>query len=216
MNPFDRFKHKLAMPAKDKALKGRQEAILPRAPHFVLGNSLLPDYPEGTQRALFGMGCFWGAERLFWQQNGVHVTAVGYGAGYTPNPTYEEVCSGQTGHNELVLVVYYPQQISFWNLLKLFWEHHNPTQGMRQGNDLGTQYRSGIYCFNAQQMEEALHSRAEYQQKLSEKAAAEISTEILEAGTFYFAEEYHQQYLAKNPGGYCNLQSTDRTGFPQL
>jgi peptide-methionine (S)-S-oxide reductase len=185
------------------------------ARHQVLGNSMT-DFPSGTARALFGMGCFWGAERLFWQQPGIYTTAVGYSAGYTPNPSYEEVCSGLTGHNEVVLVVFWPARISYVELLRLFWENHNPTQGMRQANDRGTQYRSGIYCFDSQQKSLAEASRAAYQQRLDERNAGTVTTEILDAGPFYYAESYHQQYLAKNPNGYCNLQTLSKSGLPAL
>ncbi len=187
------------------ALPGRTEAMPVNNRHFVNQHPLQPPFPEQMQKALFGLGCFWGAERTFWQHPGVYTTAVGYSAGITPNPTYQEVCSGQTGHNEVVLVVFDPQQTRYQDLLKLFWESHNPTQGMRQGNDRGTQYRSGIYTFSEQQQELALASREHYQQRLNTHGSGEITTEILPAGPFYYAEDYHQQYLAKNPGGYCGL-----------
>jgi len=173
--------------------------------HYVNGNSIKPPFPKEMEQALFGMGCFWGAERCFWVVKGVYATAVGYVAGYTPNPTYQEVCSGMTGHNEAVLVVYDPNIISYASLLKIFWESHNPTQGMRQGNDTGTQYRSGIYCHTLEQLEAAEESKASYQAALKKSGYSAITTEIIEAPTFYYAEEYHQQYLAKNPGGYCGL-----------
>jgi peptide-methionine (S)-S-oxide reductase len=179
------------------------------ANHYVNGHPLKPPYPDGMEMAMFGMGCFWGAERKFWQENGVFVTAVGYAAGYTPNPTYQEVCTGMTGHNEVVRVVYDPKVISYEQLLKLFWENHNPTQGMRQGNDTGTQYRSGIYTYSDAQKELAIASKNAYQQALSAAGYGEITTEILDAPEFYYAEGYHQQYLAKNPGGYCGLGGTN-------
>lgn len=213
---FEFLGKKSEMPSPEAALAGRDTAVSIEQPHAVLATGLMPDYPEGTEMAMFGMGCFWGCERLFWQQPGVHVTAVGYSGGYTPNPTYEEVCSGMTGHNEVVLVVYWPEEIGYQDLLTLFWHNHNPTQGMRQGNDRGTQYRSGIYCFNAQQREAAIQSKALYQQRLHEQNFGTITTEIKDAGPFYFAEHYHQQYLAQNPGGYCNLQTLAKSGLPAL
>ena len=173
---------------------------------------MLSPYPPATETIILGMGCFWGVERLFWQQPGVYITAVGYSAGFTPNPSYEEVCSGATGHNEVVLIVYQPAEISCAELLRLFWENHNPTAGMQQANDVGTQYRSGVYTTTDEQLALALASKAEYQQKLP--AGKTITTEILPAREFYFAEACHQQYLAKNPGGYCNMQSLAKTGFP--
>ncbi len=173
--------------------------------HFVLGAPLLPPFPETMQQALFGLGCFWGAERKFWQLDGVYTTAVGYAAGITPNPTYQEVCTGMTGHNEVVLVVFDPEQIRYQQLLAVFWEAHDPTQGMRQGNDVGTQYRSGIYTFSDEQQQLAEASRDAYQQALSQNGFRKITTEILPAPAFYYAEDYHQQYLAKNPNGYCGL-----------
>ena len=176
--------------------------------HFVSGQPLCPPFPAGYEQAVFGLGCFWGAERRFWELDGVYTTAVGYSAGYTPNPTYQEVCSGQTGHNEVVLVVYNPQRISYAELLRVFWESHDPTQGMQQGNDVGTQYRSGIYTFNSQQQAAAERSREEFQVALTQAGHGAITTEIKEAGPFYYAEDYHQQYLAKNPGGYCGLGGT--------
>ena len=199
---------KLAMPDPDNALPGRAERMPVPGAHFVNGNSLEPPYPEGMQLAMFGLGCFWGAERVFWQAEGVHVTAVGYAGGYTANPTYEEVCTGMTGHNEVVRVVFDPERIAYSKLLKLFWEAHDPTQGMRQGNDTGTQYRSGIYVYGEAQRNVAEKSRAEYQSELQHAGYKEITTEILDAPEFYYAEEYHQQYLAKNPGGYCGLGGT--------
>ncbi|MFQ3679795.1 MAG: peptide-methionine (S)-S-oxide reductase MsrA [Pseudanabaenaceae cyanobacterium] len=202
------LRKKMEMPPPEKALPGRSQAIPTARQHFVNGHDLQPPFPDGLAQALFGMGCFWGAERKFWTLSGVWVTAVGYAAGYTPNPTYEEVCSGMTGHNEVVLVVYDPQQIAYEMLLKTFWENHDPTQGMRQGNDVGTQYRSGIYTFDETQRQQAIASRERYQQALTAAGKGQITTEILDAPTFYYAEAYHQQYLAKNPNGYCGLGGT--------
>ena len=203
------FKKSLTVPTKAEALPGRSTAIATAKTHFVNGNPLKGPYPEGAQKALFGMGCFWGAERKFWELgDGVFVTAVGYAAGPTPNPTYEEVCSGRTGHNEVVLVVFDPKTISYEKLLKTFWESHDPTQGMRQGNDVGTQYRSGIYVFDDAQRKAAEASKAMYGKALGDKRYGAITTEILDAPEFYFAEDYHQQYLAKNPSGYCGLGGT--------
>lgn len=199
---------KLLMPTREQALKGRPEAMPVNNQHAVKGVALKPPFPDGLEQIVFGLGCFWGAERKFWQQEGVYTTAVGYAGGYTPNPTYEEVCSGLTGHNEVVLVVFDPSKTSLESLLKVFWESHNPTQGMRQGNDRGTQYRSGIYYFNDQQAALAEKTKAAYQAALDEKNIGEITTEILPAGEFYYAENYHQQYLHKNPGGYCGLGGT--------
>lgn len=199
---------KLQMPNPDQALPGRSSVMPVVNRHAVKATPIKPPFPDGYERILFGLGCFWGAERKFWQQAGVYTTAVGYSAGYTPNPTYEEVCSGLTGHNEVVLVVYNPGEVSLGHLLKTFWEAHNPTQGMRQGNDRGTQYRSGIYYFNDAQRELAEQTRAAYQAALNERNLGEITTEIIAAGEFYYAEEYHQQYLHKNPGGYCGLGGT--------
>ena len=196
------------MPTKETALPGREEQMPVPEAHFVNGNPLAGPYPGHLEQAVFGMGCFWGAERMFWQLDGVFTTAVGYAAGLTPNPSYQEVCSGMTGHNEVVLVVYDPGVVTYEQLLKVFWEGHNPTQGMRQGNDIGTQYRSGIYCFNPEQEELARQSMSGFQQALEAAGYGEITTEILSAPTFYFAEDYHQQYLAKNPGGYCGLGGT--------
>jgi peptide-methionine (S)-S-oxide reductase len=198
----------LSMPSPDQALPGRSQPIPTAATHFVSGAPLKGPYPEGAEKALFGLGCFWGAERKFWETQGVYVTAVGYAGGLTPNPTYEEVCSGRTGHNEAVLVVYDPKRVSYEQLLKLFWEAHDPTQGMRQGNDVGTQYRSGIYYFNDAQRREAQASKAAYEAALTTRGLGPITTEILPAPEFYFAEDYHQQYLAKNPHGYCGLGGT--------
>ena len=197
-----------SMPTPQQALPGRDTPMPVPAAHFVNGHPLQAPFPDGMQQALFGMGCFWGAERSFWMLPGVYSTAVGYAAGYTPNPSYREVCSGQTGHNEVVLVVFDPHKISYGDLLAAFWEGHNPTQGMRQGNDRGTQYRSGIYSFDAQQQQLAETSRQSYQHALNDSAIGTISTEIMPAPTFYYAEDYHQQYLAKNPGGYCGLGGT--------
>lgn len=196
------------MISPDDALPGRSKQMPVSAEHFVNGHSMVPPYPDGMERVIVGMGCFWGAERCFWQLDGVYVTAVGYAAGYTPNPTYEEVCTGMTGHNEAVLVVFDPSKISFDRILKTFWESHDPTQGMRQGNDVGTQYRSGIYVFGDHQLAAAQKSRERYQSVMSAAGYPAITTEILEAGEFYFAEDYHQQYLAKTPGGYCGLGGT--------
>ena len=176
--------------------------------HYVNGNSLTPPFPQGLQQAMFGLGCFWGAERKFWEIPGVYTTAVGYAGGFTPNPSYQEVCTGYTGHNEVVLVVFDPQQVSYAQLLKVFWEAHNPTQGMRQGNDVGTQYRSGIYVYDEAQREAAQQSMERYQQALNQNGQGTITTEIVDAPSFYYAEEYHQQYLAKNPSGYCGLGGT--------
>ena len=202
---------KLRMPSKDAALPGRDQRMPVPAAHFVNGAPLEGPFPPGTDRALFGLGCFWGAERVFWELPGVYTTAVGYAGGHTPNPTYREVCSGMTGHNEVVLVVFDPAKVSYEILLKTFWESHDPTQGMRQGNDVGTQYRSGIYCFDAAQQAAAERSLAAYQERLTASGHGRITTEILPAPEFYYAEEYHQQYLAKNPGGYCGLGGTGVT-----
>ncbi|HXY95035.1 MAG TPA: peptide-methionine (S)-S-oxide reductase MsrA [Acidimicrobiia bacterium] len=202
------FGHKNEMPSAEDALRGRDEEMPVPAAHFVNGHPLRPPFPDGLEQAMFGMGCFWGAERVFWQAEGVYTTAVGYAAGFTPNPTYQEVCSGRTGHGEVVLVVFDPKVISYDALLKLFWENHDPTQGMRQGNDIGTQYRSGIYTFSDAQLEAAKRSRDMYQEVLRRAGFGDITTEIRPAGTFYYAEDYHQQYLAKNPGGYCGLGGT--------
>jgi peptide-methionine (S)-S-oxide reductase len=198
----------LSMPSPGRALPGRSQPIPTAETHFVSGAPLKGPYPEGAQKALFGLGCFWGAERKFWETQGVYVTAVGYAGGLTPNPTYEEVCSGLTGHNEAVLVVFDPKRVSYEQLLKLFWEAHDPTQGMRQGNDFGTQYRSGIYYFNDAQRREAEASKAAYEAALKASGMGPITTEILPAPEFYFAEDYHQQYLAKNPHGYCGIGGT--------
>lgn len=200
--------HTPVMPSAAEALPGRAVPMPVPLNHYVSGHRLIPPFPAGLELAMFGMGCFWGAERRFWQQPGVYSTAVGYAGGYTPNPSYREVCTGMTGHNEVVRVVYDPQQISYEDLLRVFWESHDPTQGMRQGNDVGTQYRSGIYVYDAVQRAAAELSRARYQQALSAAGCGAITSEIIEAPTFYYAEEYHQQYLAKNPGGYCGLGGT--------
>ena len=202
------FKKPTEMPTPQEALPGRAEPILDAGVHAVNGHDLMEPYPEHLEQALFGMGCFWGAERMFWQQPGVYVTAVGYAAGHTPNPTYEEVCSGQTGHNEVVRVAFDPELISYGDVLAVFWEGHDPTQGMRQGNDVGTQYRSGIYFFSDAQQDQAVGTKARFEAALIDKDYGPVTTEILPAPDFYFAESYHQQYLAKNPGGYCGLGGT--------
>ena len=202
------FGKKAVMPGPDQALAGRAEAMSVPDAHFVLDAPLRPPFPEGTELAMFGMGCFWGAERKFWEVEGVFTSAVGYAAGYTPNPTYQEVCSGATGHNEVVFVAFDPTQVSYDDLLRVFWESHNPTQGMRQGNDVGTQYRSGIYVYSDEQRRAAEASRNAYQRSLGEAGHGEITTEILAAPVLYYAEDYHQQYLAKNPSGYCGLGGT--------
>ncbi len=199
---------KLELPSAREALPGREEAMLVPEQHVVNGARMTPPFPEGTEQAVFGMGCFWGAERKFWQAPGVYSTAVGYAGGLTPNPTYREVCSGQTGHTEVVLVVYDPAVKSYEALLAIFWENHDPTQGMRQGNDVGTQYRSAVYCFDEAQKRAAAASRDAYQKVLAEAGHGTITTEIRDAPEFYYAEDYHQQYLAKNPDGYCGLGGT--------
>ena len=196
------------MPTADAALPGRDESMPGLSDHLVLGTPLTPPFPEGTERAIFGMGCFWGAERLFWQAPHVYTTAAGYGGGYTPNPTYQEVCSGATGHTEVVLAVFDTATTSYEEMLKIFWEGHDPTQGMRQGNDVGTQYRSAIYWTSDDQREAALESRDRYQHELTRVGLGAITTEIAEAGSFYYAEPYHQQYLAANPNGYCGIGGT--------
>ncbi|KAJ7341340.1 hypothetical protein JRQ81_005319 [Phrynocephalus forsythii] len=199
----------LKVPSKEEALPGRNRSLIRILDkHHVNGNTMVEPFPEGLQMAIFGMGCFWGAERKFWRQKGVYSTQVGYAGGHTPHPTYEEVCSGRSGHAEVVRVVFCAETISYEKLLKVFWENHDPTQGMRQGNDVGTQYRSAIYTFSPEQMEAALRSRDEYQKVLKEKGFGTITTEIREAPEFYYAEEYHQQYLSKNPSGYCGLGGT--------
>jgi peptide-methionine (S)-S-oxide reductase len=209
MHLFSR--HKSQMIDAADALPGREEAIPVPERHDVLGTPLKPPFPEGLETAVFGMGCFWGAERVFWQAPGVYTTAVGYAGGYTPNPSYEEVCSARTGHAEVVLVVFDPKQTSYDAILRLFWEGHDPTQGRRQGNDVGTQYRSGIYTFTPEQKRAAEASKAMFEAELKKSGYSPITTEILEAPEFYFAEDYHQQYLAKNPFGYCGLGGTGVT-----
>ena len=200
--------HLLRMPTAADALPGRTEAMPVPEHHFVNGHRIVPPFPAGTVLALFGMGCFWGAERTFWERPQVYATAVGYAGGYTPNPTYREVCTGRTGHNEVVRVIFDPKAISYEALLKIFWESHDPTQGMRQGNDVGTQYRSGIYYYDEAQCRAAETSREQYQQRLASAGYGPVTTEIAAAPEFYYAEDYHQQYLAKNPGGYCGLGGT--------
>ncbi|HEX9813214.1 MAG TPA: peptide-methionine (S)-S-oxide reductase MsrA [Burkholderiales bacterium] len=199
---------KMSMPRASEALAGRAAAMEVPARHFVNGNPLMPPFPEGMKLALFGLGCFWGAERMFWKIPGVYSTSVGYAGGQTPNANYREVCSGMTGHNEVVRVVYDPNVVSYEDLLKVFWEGHDPTQGMRQGNDVGTQYRSGIYTYDDEQKKLATASRDAFQKRLKAAGFGPITTEIVDAPEFYYAEEYHQQYLAKNPGGYCGLGGT--------
>jgi peptide-methionine (S)-S-oxide reductase len=199
------FRKKAEMPTADQALPGRATPLKVPETHFVNGNRIQAPVPAGIEEAVFGLGCFWGAERKFWQQPGVYSTAVGYAGGPTRNPTYEEVCSGLTGHTEVVKVYYDPKKVSYEDLLRVFWESHDPTQGMRQGNDVGTQYRSAIYYSNDEQKEAAEHSREVYQKRLNQAGKGSITTEILAAPEFYYAEDYHQQYLAKNPGGYCGI-----------
>jgi peptide-methionine (S)-S-oxide reductase len=218
MFPFR--KKPATMPTPEEAPPGRAEKLKTAPHHFINGNRIQPPFPAGIAMAMFGLGCFWGAERLFWSCPGVYSTAVGYSGGFTPNPTYEEVCTGKTGHNEVVQVMFDPQTISYHALLKRFWEAHDPTQSMRQGNDSGTQYRSGIYTYTPEQRAAAIATRERYQEALSKAGFGPITTEILEAGEFYYAEDYHQQYLAKNPDGYCGLggagvclpETTDATG----
>jgi peptide-methionine (S)-S-oxide reductase len=205
MNPFS---NQSELPTAAAALPGRPAAMPLVGMHTVLGHPLRPPFPEGTEQAIFAMGCFWGAERDFWQLPGVHTTAVGYSGGISPNPSYQEVCSGRTGHAEAVLVVYDPKQVSYAQLLRVFWESHNPTQGMRQGADVGTQYRSGIFCLSEAQLTEAQESCRNYQEALTKVGLGQITSEIAMAGPFYYAEQYHQQYLDKNPGGYCGLGGT--------
>ena len=207
--------HKAKVPSKAEALPGRAEPLVVPPTHAVNGNRILPPFPAGTEQALVGMGCFWGAERCFWQRTGVYSTAVGYAGGFTPNPTYEEVCSGLTGHAEAVLVIFDPSIIPYESILRIFWENHDPTQGMRQGNDAGTQYRSAIYWYGAAQRAAAGVSRDEYQRALSAASRGQITTEIAEAPEFYYAEDYHQQYLHKNPWGYCGLGGTG-VRFPAI
>jgi peptide-methionine (S)-S-oxide reductase len=205
---FFQESQKVRMPTPAEALPGRSEAMPVPAKHFVLGAPLVPPFAAGAALAMFGLGCFWGAERKYWSQPGVLSTAVGYAAGHTPNPTYKEVCSGRTGHNEVVRVVYDPSKIDYEALLKVFWENHDPTQGMRQGNDVGTQYRSAIYTYGEEQQQAAERSRALFQAALQRAGHGAVTTEIVAAPEFYYAEDYHQQYLAKNPGGYCGLGGT--------
>ena len=202
------FDKKVKMPSREEALKGRAEKMQVPAKHHVLNAPIEGPYPAGLEKAMFGLGCFWGAEKKFWNLAGVYTTAVGYAAGLTPNPTYREVCTGMTGHNEAVLVVFDPKKITYDDLLKTFWESHDPTQGMRQGNDVGTQYRSGVYYFGEQQRAAAERTRDEYQRALAKAGYGAVTTEILPAPEFYFAEDYHQQYLSKNPDGYCGLGGT--------
>ncbi len=203
------LRKKAEMPTADRALPGRAKpAFAVPAEHFVNHHRIQPPFPAGLEQAMFGLGCFWGAERMFWKAPGVYSTAVGYAAGLTPNPTYEEVCSGYTGHNEVVMVWFDPTKTSYEALLKVFWEGHDPTQGMRQGNDVGTQYRSGIYTYSPEQNKKAESSRALFQKELGKNGMDEITTEIVDAPPFYYAEDYHQQYLAKNPNGYCGLGGT--------
>lgn len=196
---------KLTLPDPSQALPGRDAKMVITNKHFVTGNPIAPPFPENLQQALFGLGCFWGAERKFWQYPGVFSTAVGYSGGYTPNPTYDEVCTGLTGHNEVVKVIFDPALTTYGELLRLFWTSHNPTQGMKQGNDIGTQYRSGIYTYTQEQFDEAFESKKYYQYLLTQAGFNQITTEIIAAGVFYYAEDYHQQYLAKEPRGYCGL-----------
>ena len=200
--------YKRTMPTADDALKGREAAMPVADRHVVLGTPLQGPFPAGLEQAVFGLGCFWGAERKFWQQPGVYTTAVGYAGGFTKNPSYEEVCSGRTGHTEVVLVVFDPAKTSYDALLKTFWEYHDPTQGMRQGNDIGTQYRSGIYAYTPEQKAAAEESKRAYESELKKKGYSAVTTEVLDEPDFYFAEDYHQQYLAKNPAGYCGLGGT--------
>jgi peptide-methionine (S)-S-oxide reductase len=202
------FRKKVEMPRPEEALPGRSETMPVPDRHYVNGNPIVPPFPDGLEQAVFGMGCFWGAERIFWEAPGVFTTAVGYAGGFTPNPTYEEVCSGRTGHTEVVLAVFDPAGTSYEEMLRLFWENHDPTQGMRQGNDTGTQYRSAVYAFSDGQREAAEESRARYQVVLSSAGYGRITTEIADASPFYYAEAYHQQYLAKNPNGYCGIGGT--------
>lgn len=202
------FRKKSAMPTREQALPGRSAPLRIPETHFVNGHRIAPPFPAGLKEAVFALGCFWGAERLFWQLPGVYSTAVGYAGGFTPNPTYQEVCSGETGHAEVVRVIYDPEKIDYEDLLKAFWESHDPTQGMRQGNDVGTQYRSAIYVLDEEQRKAAEESKAAYQARLSAAGRGEITTDIVAAPQFYYAEDYHQQYLAKNPDGYCGLQGT--------
>ncbi len=208
MSLMDLLNKKSILPLESEALKGREEEIEVPPEHFVNGAPLKAPFPEGLEQAIFGMGCFWGVERRFWELEGVYTTAVGYSGGYTKNPTYREVCTGLTGHNEVVLVVYDPSVITYENLLVTFWEDHDPTQGMQQGNDVGTQYRSGIYFLNSLEEEVILKTKSQYQSQLDNNGLGQITTEVKNAGPFYYAEHYHQQYLAKNPDGYCALAGT--------
>jgi|TARA_B100001996_G_scaffold252751_1_gene196169 peptide-methionine (S)-S-oxide reductase len=208
MSLMDLLNKKSILPLESEALKGREEEIEVPPEHFVNGTSLKAPFPEGLEQAIFGMGCFWGVERRFWELEGVYTTAVGYSGGYTKNPTYREVCTGLTGHNEVVLVVYDPSVITYENLLVTFWEDHDPTQGMQQGNDVGTQYRSGIYFLNSSEEDVILKTKSQYQIQLDNNGLGQITTEVKKAGPFYYAEHYHQQYLAKNPDGYCALAGT--------
>lgn len=215
MSLFSRLNpYKSKLPEPDKALPGRDQVMVVSDLNTVLKSSMKPPFPEGAQTVCFGMGCFWGAEKVFWSIPGVFTTAVGYGAGFTPNPTYEEVCSGLTGHNELVLVVFDPNQIHFKDLLAVFWESHNPTEGMRQGNDTGTQYRSGIYVTSDAHWQSAVQSQKHYNALLSQQGSVDSTTEIKRDISFYYAEDYHQQYLAKNPSGYCPNHTCSATGLP--
>jgi peptide-methionine (S)-S-oxide reductase len=208
------LRKKTTLPTSDQSLPGRATPLDVPETHFVNGHRIVPPFPAGLELAMFGMGCFWGAERKFWETPGVYSTAVGYAGGFTPNPTYQEVCSGQTGHAEVVRVVYDPKQVTYEQLLRIFWEWHDPTQGMRQGNDVGTQYRSAIYVANATQRAAAERSRANYQKSLQHAGHDAITTEIADAPEFYYAEDYHQQYLAKNPGGYCGIGGCGVTYSP--
>ena len=205
---MDLLNKKSLLPLESEALKGREEEIEVPPEHFVKGTPLKAPFPEGLEQAIFGMGCFWGVERRFWELEGVYTTAVGYSGGYTKNPTYREVCTGMTGHNEVVLVVYDPVKLTYENLLTTFWEDHDPTQGMQQGNDVGTQYRSGIYFLNNSEEDVILQTKSQYQSQLDSSGLGKITTEVTNAGPFYYAEHYHQQYLAKNPDGYCALAGT--------
>ena len=208
MSLMDLLNKKSLLPLESEALKGREEEIEVPPEHFVKGTPLKAPFPEGLEQAIFGMGCFWGVERRFWELEGVYTTAVGYSGGFTKNPTYREVCTGMTGHNEVVLVVYDPAKLSYENLLTNFWEDHDPTQGMQQGNDVGTQYRSGIYFLNNSEEDVILQTKSQYQSQLDSNGLGKITTEVTNAGPFYYAEHYHQQYLAKNPDGYCALAGT--------
>ena len=208
MSLMDLLNKKSLLPLESEALKGREEEIEVPSEHFVKGTPLKEPFPEGLEQAIFGMGCFWGVERRFWELEGVYTTAAGYSGGYTKNPTYREVCTGMTGHNEVVLVVYDPEKVTYKNLLTTFWEDHDPTQGMQQGNDVGTQYRSGIYFLNNPEEDVILQTKSQYQSQLDNNGLGKITTEVKNADSFYYAEHYHQQYLAKNPDGYCALAGT--------